>query len=193
MQELRPRFFVLGPSRTQKNRDSHFLQLVAKTSKHHLPSCQLQATIRNKVKSKKQKAPVMSDMESAEDHCPASPAWPGNGALEALPAGGGAAGVADVVSFDRKELREIFDLYGRKVAGGEWRDYAIDFSAQKAVFSIYRRAAEYALYRIEKHPKLARKQGLYSVVTATGLILKRGHDLSRVIAALDKRLKLVSG
>jgi Protein of unknown function (DUF2794) len=138
----------------------------------------------------------MSDTEPAEDHCPARPVWTGKHAPAPLHAGGGAAvppGMADVVSFDRHELREIFNLYGRKVAGGEWRDYAIDFSAQKAVFSIYRRAAEYALYRIEKHPKLARKQGLYSVVTATGLILKRGHDLSRVIAVLDKRLKLVSG
>jgi hypothetical protein len=138
----------------------------------------------------------MSDTEPAEDHRQACPAWPGKPAPALLPACGGASaplGMGDVVSFDRHELREIFDLYGRKVAGGEWRDYAIDFSSQKAVFSVYRRAAEYALYRIEKHPKLARKQGLYSVVTATGLILKRGHDLSCVIAVLDKRLKLVSG
>ena len=101
------------------------------------------------------------------------------------------AGIA-VISFDRNELREIFDLYGRKVAGGEWRDYGIDFTPQKAVFSVYRRACEYALYRIEKNPRLARKQGAYSVVTANGLVLKRGHDLRRVIAALDTRLKLVS-
>jgi hypothetical protein len=138
----------------------------------------------------------MSEMEPSEDHRAASPAWQGSRALAPLPAGGGAAapaGMADVVSFDRNELRQIFDLYGRKVASGEWRDYAIDFSTEQAVFSIYRRAAEYALYRIEKHPKLARKQRLYSVVTATGLILKRGQDLSRVIAVLDKRLKLVTG
>jgi hypothetical protein len=101
------------------------------------------------------------------------------------------AGVA-VISFDRNELREIFNLYGRKVAGGEWRDYGIDFTPQKAVFSVYRRACEYALYRIEKTLRLARKQGAYSVVTATGLVLKRGHDLRLVIAALDRRLKLVS-
>lgn len=131
----------------------------------------------------------MSDTEPAEDSRAGSPAaWAGTCTLAPLPA----AALADVVSFDRNELREIFNLYGRKVAGGEWRDYAIDFSPHKAVFSIYRRAAEYALYRIEKHPKLARKQGLYSVVTATGLILKRGHDLCRVLAVLDKRLKLVS-
>ncbi|TPV98803.1 MAG: hypothetical protein USCAAHI_01755 [Beijerinckiaceae bacterium] len=138
----------------------------------------------------------MSETESAEDHRAASPARPDKHALAPFAAGGHAAapaGMADVVSFDRNELREIFDLYGRKVASGEWRDYAIDFSSDKAVFSIYRRAAEYALYRIEKHPKLARKQGLYSIITATGLILKRGHDLCRVIAVLDNRLKLVTG
>ena len=98
----------------------------------------------------------------------------------------------DPVTFDRGELRDILNLYGRKVAEGEWRDYAIDFTREKAVFSIFRRAAEYPLYRIEKAPKLARKQGAYSVVTTTGLILKRGHDLRRVIDVLDKKLKLVT-
>lgn len=100
---------------------------------------------------------------------------------------------AQVVTFDRRELREILDLYGRKVADGEWRDYAIDFTPQKAVFSIFRRTSEFPLYRIEKVPKLARKQGAFSVIAATGLILKRGHELARVIAVLDKKLKLVAG
>lgn len=136
----------------------------------------------------------MSDTEPAEDHRrPANPAWPGSCLLAALPSDRATAATAAIVSFGRPELRQIFDLYGRKVAAGEWRDYAIDFTSQKAVFSIYRRASEYALYRIEKNPKLARKQGLYCVVTATGLILKRGPDLARVIAVLDTRLKLVSG
>lgn len=98
-----------------------------------------------------------------------------------------------VVSFDRRELQAILNLYGRMVAAGEWRDYAIDFSAERAVFSIFRHAAEQPLYRIEKNPKLARRQGAYSVVAAGGLILKRGHELERVIAVLDKRLKLVTG
>ena len=98
-----------------------------------------------------------------------------------------------VVSFERRELLSILDLYGRKVAAGEWRDYAIDFSRDKAVFSIFRRAAEQPLYRIEKTPRLARRQGAYAVVAAGGMILKRGHDLARVLAVLDKRLKLVTG
>ncbi len=97
-----------------------------------------------------------------------------------------------VVSFDRPELRAILDLYGRKVAAGEWRDYALDFTAQKAVFSVYSRASECPLYEIEKNPKLARRQGLYAVVAAGGLVLKRGHDLRRVVAVLDRRLRLVS-
>ncbi len=109
-------------------------------------------------------------------------------AANAAPAGG-----VNSVAFDRLELRQILDLYGRKVAEGEWRDYAVEFAAQKAVFSIYRRSSECALYRIEKIPRLAKKQGLYSVIAATGLILKRGPDLSRVIGVLDRRLKLVSG
>ncbi|MGO4706693.1 DUF2794 domain-containing protein [Microvirga sp. 2MCAF38] len=96
------------------------------------------------------------------------------------------------ISFDRGELQTILNLYGRMVAGGEWRDYAIDFTPDKAVFSIYRRTSEVPLYRIEKDPKLARKQGAYSVVVASGLILKRGHDLDRVIRVLDKPLQVVS-
>ncbi len=95
------------------------------------------------------------------------------------------------VSFSRAELRNILDLYARKVAEGEWRDYAIDFLRDKAVFSIFRRTSEMPLYRIEKDPKLARRQGAYAVVAASGLVLKRGHELARVLRVLDKPVKLV--
>jgi hypothetical protein len=95
------------------------------------------------------------------------------------------------IAFDRRELTQILNVYGRKVANGEWRDYAIDSLNEKAVFSVFRRASETPLYRIEKVPKLARRQGVYSVIAATGLILKRGHDLARVLRALDKGLRLV--
>ena len=96
-----------------------------------------------------------------------------------------------VVSFDRHELGTILNLYGRKVAAGEWRDYAIDFDKNRAVFSIFRRTSEVPLYRIEKDPRLARKQGAYSVVAAGGLVMKRGSDLARVIAVLEKSVRLV--
>lgn len=94
------------------------------------------------------------------------------------------------IAFDRQELNTILNIYGRKVAEGEWRDYAIDSLKEKAVFSVFRRAAEVPLYRIEKAPRLARRQGAYSVIAATGLILKRGHDLARVLRVLDRGLRL---
>ena len=96
------------------------------------------------------------------------------------------------VTFSRHELDRILSLYGRKVAAGEWRDYAIDFLKDRAVFSVFRRASEMPIYRIEKNPRLARRQGAYSVVSVTGLILKRGHELNRVLNVLDKPLKVVS-
>ena len=112
---------------------------------------------------------------------------------------GGEAGSAPAiappsqVTFERRELRRILGLYGRKVAAGEWRDYAIDFLKDRAVFSVFRRASEVPIYRIEKNPKLARRQGTYSVISATGLIVRRGHELERVLRALDKTLSVVAG
>ena len=88
-------------------------------------------------------------------------------------------------------MRRILNLYCRQVAAGEWRDYAMDFTRDKAIYSIFRRTSEMPLYRIEKDPRLARRQGAYAVIAATGLILKRGHDLDRVLKVLDKP-KIVS-
>jgi hypothetical protein len=102
-----------------------------------------------------------------------------------------AAPVPRQVTFDRRELNRIFGLYGRMVAAGEWRDYAIDFLKDRAVFSVFRRSSEMPIYRIEKNPKLAQKQGAYSVVSATGLIVRRGHELDRVLRVLDKGPTLV--
>jgi hypothetical protein len=103
-----------------------------------------------------------------------------------------AAQVPAKVTFSRPELRRILDLYGRKVAAGEWRDYAIDFLKDRAVFSVFRRTAEVPLYRIEKNPKLSRRQGAYSVISATGLIVRRGHELDRVLRSIDVSLSLVA-
>jgi Protein of unknown function (DUF2794) len=96
------------------------------------------------------------------------------------------------VAFNRQELSAILDVYGRHVATGEWRDYAMDFGREAATFSVYRRTSEVPIYRIEKCPKLARKQGAFSVISATGAILKRGPELKRVLAMFDKRIHLVS-
>jgi hypothetical protein len=89
------------------------------------------------------------------------------------------------VTFDRKELTTILNLYGRKVAEGEWRDYALDFLRERALFSIYKRSSERPLYVIEKNPKLRNKQGQYMVLSQDGRVLKRGHELATVIRVLE--------
>jgi hypothetical protein len=105
---------------------------------------------------------------------------------------GPSGGRPSLVTFNRLELNQILSVYGRHVTEGEWRDYAIDMLRDRAVFSVFRRSTEAPLYRIEKNPKFARRQGIYSVVAATGLILKRGHDLVRVLGVFDRRrLELV--
>ena len=92
------------------------------------------------------------------------------------------------VSFDRRELSVILGLYGRMVAAGEWRDYGISNLRECAVFSVFRRTAENPLYRIEKHPKLRNRQGMYSVIGMDGRILKRGGDLKSVLRVLERKL-----
>ncbi|NNU79172.1 DUF2794 domain-containing protein [Halovulum dunhuangense] len=94
----------------------------------------------------------------------------------------------DQVSFHRNELSIIMPLYGRMVAIGEWRDYGISMLREVAVFSVFRRATEHPLYRIEKRPALAQRQGQYSVIGMDGRVLKRGNDLRTVLRVLEKKL-----
>ena len=95
---------------------------------------------------------------------------------------------SEKVAFQRRELADILAVYGRMVAAGEWRDYGISMLKDVAVFSIFRRAAEHPIYRIEKRPKLAAKQQTYSVIGMDGRILKRGADLRQVLRVLEKKL-----
>ena len=92
-----------------------------------------------------------------------------------------------VVFFDRKELNALTGLYGRMVSAGEWRDYAIDGLADVAVFSVFERAAEQPLYRIEKRPALMRRQGAWAVIGRGGMVLRRGHELAEVLRVFDSR------
>lgn len=98
----------------------------------------------------------------------------------------------DQVGFDRNELTRILDLYGRMVAAGHWRDYAIQFGRDAAVFAAFRRAAERPEFRLEKRPALRNRQGMWALVNETGAVLKRGHELGPVLAPVERRLmKLV--
>ncbi len=93
-----------------------------------------------------------------------------------------------VTTFERGELQRILDLYGRMVAAGHWRDYAMHFSPDVASFAAFRRSAERPEVRIEKHPSLRLKQGMWALVSEHGAVLKRGHELSPVLAPLERRL-----
>ncbi len=96
------------------------------------------------------------------------------------------------VFFERRELVRLLSLYGRMVAAGEWRDYAIDGLSESAVFSVFERASENPLYRIEKRPGLARRQGAWAILGQGGMILKRGHELEQVLRFFDRgRFKVV--
>ncbi|RMF09961.1 MAG: DUF2794 domain-containing protein [Alphaproteobacteria bacterium] len=97
-------------------------------------------------------------------------------------------GPGSQVFFDRSELNRILGVYGRMVAAGEWKDYAIDMMANEAVFSIFRRSSEMPIYRIIKTPREARNQGAYRVLGMNGTILKRGRDLSQVLRLFERKL-----
>ncbi|WP_448661682.1 DUF2794 domain-containing protein [Sphingomonas sp. CJ20] len=102
-------------------------------------------------------------------------------------------GRPDQVGFERLELNRILDLYGRMVAAGHWRDYAMQFDKEAAVFAAFRRAAERPEFRIEKRPTLRNRQGMWALIGEAGAVLKRGHDLGPVLAPVERRLmKLVS-
>lgn len=98
------------------------------------------------------------------------------------------------VGFERAELMRILDLYGRMVAAGEWRDYAMDFTREAATFAAFRRTAEHPEMRVEKRPALRGKQGMWALFGEQGQVLKRGHELAGVLAPVERRLvKVVSG
>ena len=98
------------------------------------------------------------------------------------------------IGFDRLELTRILDLYGRMVAAGEWRDYAMDFTKDCAIFAAFRRTAEVPQMRLEKRPALRTRQGIWALFGEQGQVLKRGHELASVLAPVERRLvKVVEG
>jgi len=97
----------------------------------------------------------------------------------------GSPGAAQVF-FERRELDRLLNLYGRMVAAGEWRDYGIDGLREAAVFSVFKRHSEAPLYRIEKRPALARRQGAWAIIGQGGLVLRRGHELDQVLRFFDR-------
>jgi hypothetical protein len=97
-------------------------------------------------------------------------------------------GGAGQIGFDRLELQRIMDLYGRMVAAGHWRDYAMDMGREAAIFSAFRRSAERPEYRIEKRPALRNRQGMWALIGEAGQILKRGQELQNILAPVERKL-----
>jgi hypothetical protein len=97
----------------------------------------------------------------------------------------------EIVAFNRQELSLLLDVYGRKVSAGEWRDYALDMLADGAYFSIFRRSSERPQFVIEKNPRLRNRQGQFTVTSAEGKVLRRGHELEQVLRVFDTGLRLV--
>lgn len=107
------------------------------------------------------------------------------------PSGGSGFKPQPIVSFDRREFSVLLNVYGRKVAAGEWRDYAMDMLRDRALFSVYRRTSECPQFVVEKNPKLRNRQGQYTVTNAAGRVLKRGHDLEKTLRVLEPQVSLV--
>jgi hypothetical protein len=116
---------------------------------------------------------------------------PSGAEIVPFPAGTGRPQTPQQIGFDRLELARILDLYGRMVAAGEWRDYAMDFGRDAASFSAFRRAAERPQARVEKRPALRSKQGMWTLFGEAGQVLKRGHDLAGVLSPIERRLMKV--
>lgn len=91
------------------------------------------------------------------------------------------------VMWTRPELGDLLNVYGRQVAAGHWRDYAMGDGTETARFDIFRRASEVPLYRIEKSPALRKKQGQYLLRAMDGRVLRRGHDLAALLRFFDKK------
>jgi Protein of unknown function (DUF2794) len=101
---------------------------------------------------------------------------------------------APQTGFSRSELKRIIDLYGRMVAAGLWKDYAVEFGRDHAAFWAFRRTAEDPAWKIEKRPALRHRQGMWALIDETGTIVRRGHELGPVLAPLERRLlKVVAG
>lgn len=93
------------------------------------------------------------------------------------------------VSFNQQELRELLNVYSRRVVTGEWRDYAIDHQVGMAVFSIFRHSCDAPLFRVAK--VAGRGGGDEYMVVSGRERLKSGRTIAEVLSVFDRRLEPV--
>tara|TARA_B100000676_G_C17964663_1_gene779631 strand:+ start:572 stop:916 length:345 start_codon:yes stop_codon:yes gene_type:complete len=92
--------------------------------------------------------------------------------------------------FEKNELKIILDLYAKMVSEGSWRDYGLSISSKQVSFSVFKNAAENAIYRICKNFKPSSKNLRYSITDTNGKILKNSFDLQSLLKNSNwKKLK----
>ena len=83
--------------------------------------------------------------------------------------------------FEKEELKIILDLYAKMVSEGSWRDYGLNISSKQVGFSVFKNAAENALYRICKNFKPKNKNLKYLITDTNGKILKNSFNLELLL------------
>ena len=83
--------------------------------------------------------------------------------------------------FEKEELKIILDLYGKMVSKGSWKDYGLSISSKQVGFSVFKNAAENALYKICKNFKPKNENLKYLIIDTNGKILKNSYDLNSLL------------
>ncbi len=96
------------------------------------------------------------------------------------------------IAFSREELRLLLDMYSRRVAAGEWRDYAIDHGPDRAIFSVFRHTAEIPLYKITKTVQRGAGPHYRYTLLRGSEKLRQDATVAAVVAAVNRRPRLIS-
>ena len=92
--------------------------------------------------------------------------------------------------FEKNELKTILDLYAKMVSEGSWKDYGLSISSKQVSFSVFKNAAENAIYKICKNFKPSNKNLRYLITDTNGKILRNSFDLQNLIRSTNwKKLK----
>ena len=92
--------------------------------------------------------------------------------------------------FEKNELKIILDLYAKMVSEGSWKDYGLNISSRQVGFSVFKNAAENAIYKICKNFKPSNKNLRYLITDTNGKILKNSFDLENLLKSTNwKKLK----
>ena len=87
--------------------------------------------------------------------------------------------------FIKKELQCILNLYAKMVSNGSWKDYGLNISNKQVSFSVFKNAAENAIYNICKNFKPNSKNLKYCITDSRGRILKNSDDLENLINKIN--------